>query len=148
MDKKRIEIIATVVMVFILAVAWVNTLSVMRRRSKPRPVAAAVVAPLVMPAEKAASQPQKNNAQEQLAALNWGRDPFSGRVYVAPSNAEGIGDLKVEGIVWDPRHPLAMINGRVLRKGDNFRGNVVVNIKEDSVILSDGNRDLEIKVGK
>jgi len=147
MDKKRIEIIATSAMVLVLIIAWVNSVGAIRKRGAPK---AAVVSSAVVSTEEMAKivlTPQKKDKPTELLT-QWGRDPFSGKVYTTASRAEGLGDLKVEGVIWDKKNPLAMINGRVLKKGDNFKGNVIVDIKENSVILSDGNRDIELKVGK
>ncbi len=148
MDKKRIEIIATFIMALVLIMAWMNSFKVMRKRSVPV-VASVSAAPqegtgkLTQP-----QQPPEKKDKPKEVITRWGRDPFSGKAYSTASRAEGLGDLKVEGVIWDKKNPLAMINGRVLKKGDNFKGNVVVDIKENSVILSDGNRDIELKVGK
>jgi len=147
MDKKRIEIIATAIMVFILIIAWMNSINVIRKRRSPAPVAASVSVAAEPKVAKTAQSQVKNSEPEDTVG-EWGRDPFSGRVYTKASSAQGLGDLKVEGIIWDKRHPLVMINGKVLKIGDSFKGNVVVAIKEGSVTLSDGTRDLEVKVGK
>lgn len=150
MDKKRIELIATAIMVFILIIAWMNSMKAIRKRSSPAPVVAAAGSVTAEPKAQMPSgaKPAVNKTEPQDEISQWGRDPFSGKIYVTASRAQGLGDLKVEGIIWDKNNPMAMVNGHVLKKGDNFKGNVVVDIKENSVILNDGNRDLELKIGK
>lgn len=147
MDKKRIEIIATAIMVLILIVAWTNSFKVIRKRGSPVPAVVAVAPQANAVKFDQPQQPAKKDKPEEVLG-QWGRDPFSGKTYTTVSRVQGLGDIKIEGIIWDKKNPLVMINGRVLKKGDNFKGNVIVDIKENSVILSDGNRDLELKVGK
>lgn len=46
--------------------------------------------------------------------------------------------LTLEGILWDPQSPLAIINDNIVGKGDKIEGAEVVEIKEDRVILRYG----------
>lgn len=42
----------------------------------------------------------------------------------------------LDGIIWDPENPIAMINGLDLHVGDRIKGAKVVEIRIDSVVLS------------
>ncbi|MEA3346668.1 MAG: hypothetical protein U9Q21_01095 [Candidatus Auribacterota bacterium] len=75
---------------------------------------------------------------------SWGRDPFT-----IPKTPVDISvELKLNGIMWDRDNPLTIINGKVLKTGGKIGTNTVINIKQDKVILSDGNREFELKLGK
>ena len=47
-------------------------------------------------------------------------------------------DLKIEGIVWDKINPYVIINGLVVREGEEIFGYEVVKIEERQVTLSEG----------
>ena len=48
--------------------------------------------------------------------------------------------------MWDKEKPIAIINGEIIKVGDNVGGNIVVDIKQDRVILNDGAKDFELKL--
>jgi hypothetical protein len=43
--------------------------------------------------------------------------------------------LSLEGIIWDPDNPMAVINGKVMGKGDSIKGARIVKIGQKSVTL-------------
>jgi len=149
MDKKRIKIIAAAVLALVFIFAGANDIrAINKRKEAPRPVVTQAVVPQTEKTSVIPAPPVKIKESRQDAGAEWGRDPFSGKTYTAASQSQRVTDLKIDGIIWDPKEPLAMINGRVVKKGDNFKGNVIVDIKEDRVILNDGIQDFELKVGK
>ena len=83
-------------------------------------------------------------AWAKSAHSSWGRDPFT--LPKAPVDISV--ELKLKGIMWDRDNPLTIINGKVLKKGDKIGSNTVIDIKRDRVILSDGDREFELKLGK
>lgn len=80
--------------------------------------------------------------EAQLARwdLDWKRDPFM----PAGSSAGASIPLSLTGIVWDEKMPIAMVNDRVLRNGDEIDGYKVVQIKPSSVVLSSGQETFEL----
>lgn len=73
----------------------------------------------------------------------WGENPFlAERGGSTPSEAPGSGSSKAEillqGILWDPATPTAIINNRLLSKGDQVGRWEVEEIRRDQVVLSDG----------
>ena len=61
---------------------------------------------------------------------SWGRDPFSRA------------DLLIlRGIAWDPENPKAIISDRIAEIGEEVGGNMIIDIRPDSVILSNGRDD-------
>lgn len=52
--------------------------------------------------------------------------------------AEIDNNIRLNGVFFNPDEPMALINNHVLRIGDTVEGFLLVDIKEDSVILKDG----------
>lgn len=72
----------------------------------------------------------------------WGRSPFTLSLNdSAPSN-------ELNGILWDPVSPKALINGQIVGVGDSVGAATVVEIKQSSVILDDGTRDVHLRLGE
>jgi len=78
----------------------------------------------------------------------WGRDPF-----VLPS-AQGVaesgteGGLKLSAIIYRKNSGVAIINDRILRKGDRIGGKEIAQILADRVILRDGSGERELLVNR
>jgi hypothetical protein len=143
MDKKRIEIIVTALLVLVLVVVWINSCNFLSKRkaaSVTAPLAGASASPL--PATVTVSPSVKTPVVD---AGTWSRCPFSGKIY---SEAEGRQDLNLSGIMWSPKKPLAVINERVVKAGDKIFGSVVIEIRKDKVILNNGSADFELKLSK
>jgi hypothetical protein len=74
----------------------------------------------------------------------WGRNPFS----ISGAPIRRFGGLTINGILWDKKNPLAIINERIVKIGDKIDGNTVVGIEQDRVILNDGSKDIELLLGQ
>lgn len=68
------------------------------------------------------------------------RDPFvplvtEGGLYIGNTQLiESLNDITLEGIVWDPNsEPICIINGMVLRKGEEIGGAQIMEINEDAI---------------
>jgi hypothetical protein len=70
----------------------------------------------------------------------WGRDPFSLEKKASKQESK----LELRGIVWDEKNPQAIINGDIVRKGDQIGNNRVVEVKRDVVVLNDGTKDFTL----
>lgn len=138
MDKKRIELVVTAVLVLILILSWANSIKISKRRKGAAPAKAASAK--LAPAEKEAV----GASEQDWQSLEWARDPFTGRVY--SGEASGPIDLQLQGILWDEKKPRALIGGEIVGKGDALGNNVVIKISKDSVLLNDGTNDLELKL--
>ncbi|MDP8229672.1 MAG: hypothetical protein P9L93_01055 [Candidatus Gorgyraea atricola] len=71
--------------------------------------------------------------EETTIKEGWGHDPFT-------LGSAGAGDIELEGLVlngimWDPANPLAIINSDVIKVGDSLGTATVVEITQNSVIL-------------
>jgi hypothetical protein len=74
------------------------------------------------------------------------RDPFTSNP--VPSVKASAYGVQLSGIVWDKDKPMAIINGRVVKVGDNVDGRMVSVIKQDRVVLNDGISEIELKLGR
>ncbi len=74
---------------------------------------------------------------------SWARNPF-----IPGDLADTSGRLIVKGIVWgdDEVGTFAIINDKIVKKGDEIGGKRVVEIKKDKVIINDGQNNFELKL--
>ncbi|MEK6728053.1 MAG: hypothetical protein AABY28_05235 [Candidatus Omnitrophota bacterium] len=75
---------------------------------------------------------------------SWARNPFT----LQKTSSKVFEGLILGGIMWDKEKPLAIINDEIVKIGDNVSGNIVVDIKQDKVILKDGAKDFELRIGE
>jgi len=54
--------------------------------------------------------------------------------------------LSLEGILWTPERPLAIINDQIVSKGDIVQGAKVINIKKEGVTLRYGEEETFLKL--
>jgi len=136
MDKKRLEIIITVVLAAVLIFSWIKTVAKIKERSSPvpQPVQAAV-APLISTGHSPAVIEEVKESSI--------RCPFSGKIY---SGREEVVDLKLTGIVWDDKRPQALINDNVVQEGSSVGQFKVIKIYKDKVKLGSAIGDFEIKL--
>lgn len=146
MDKKKIEIIATSILAVVFIIVWANAIKAIKKRGKPVSTASSVVAPnIFIPKsdEKSDIKPLWTEEKD----LTWLRCPFSGKSFSGALTHEVI-NLKLTGILWDEESPQAVINNRILGIGDRIGNNEILDINQDLVILFDGNRNFELRVGQ
>ena len=53
-------------------------------------------------------------------------------------------DLYLEGIIWDPIKPMAIINDEIVSSGDKIRGVTIIKIEKDKVVLSYQNKTFDL----
>ncbi|MCU0651870.1 MAG: hypothetical protein MUC39_02890 [Candidatus Omnitrophica bacterium] len=149
MDKKRTEIIITVILAGILVLVLLKSMRKISAKFKSSSVPAAS-------ALSRAYHPLITKGQEvkkaQLPApidteTKWGRCPFSGKAYSATSKTEVI-NLKLTGIVWDESDPQALINGKVVQRFDRVGQFTVIEIYRDKVKLSQDGKYFEIYLSR
>lgn len=152
MDKKRLEIIITLALVPVLIFAWAGAFSFMRKRSaKPKPKPAVSLSNVSAPAPPAAAIPLPAAAAPVAAnppeedGGEWQRDPFSGKNYAPVSSGGGV-KLQLSGIIWDAKKPYALFGEEVVREGDTLAGYKIAKINKNSVIVTDGVRDSELRM--
>ena len=82
----------------------------------------------------------KRNAKRSSYG-SWSRNPF----IIGASIRVGTEDI-LEGIIWDAKLPLALINGKTVKIGSKLGSDMVIDIQKNKVILNDGTRDRELKL--
>ncbi|MBL7170765.1 MAG: general secretion pathway protein GspB [Candidatus Omnitrophica bacterium] len=55
-------------------------------------------------------------------------------------------DLYLEGIIWDPIKPMAIINDEVVSSGDKIRGVTIIKIEKDKVVLSYQDKTFDLRM--
>lgn len=104
-------------------------------------------APAVLQAEPL-SEINLDFLKRQEKALQWGRDPFA-----LPDKRSGIGmrvdrEFHLSAIIYRSGKGLAIINNKILRKGDKIDGRKIADIREDRVILRDTAGERVLRVDK
>lgn len=150
MDKKRIEITITAILIVVFILAWANTFKFLRKKAKPvsTPTPSALstpAAPALITARGITAKASEEVAPEKN--LEWGRCPFCGKIYSGQEG--GPIDLKLTGIVWDEKKPQALINNLIVKEGDSIGHFRVIKIFKDKVQLSsDTGAYFEIRLAK
>ena len=73
--------------------------------------------------------------QEEAWTRSWGRDPFAAEGPEVNGSGSSASDLHVSGIVWDEVMPVAIINEKVLKVGDEIHGFSIDKITQRSVYV-------------
>ena len=130
----------------IILIALVGVLVVVYARVFRRPAASSVPTEPAAPSAAlelpvAAPSVQRDAQRDRARALTWSRDPFT----QGASAGEGSG-LALSGILWDPTHPMAIINGTTVHVGDEFEGYRILDIALDHVSVSDGTDTFQLLI--
>jgi hypothetical protein len=92
--------------------------------------------------ERPVSEELRSAQRERLASLKWSRDPFT----LGATSGGQLSGLILSGILWDATAPLAIINGSMVRAGEDVEGYRVVAITTDSVVFTDGTDTFQLKI--
>lgn len=135
-DKKILILIITGIAAFFSLLYGILTPSKIRRQIMSGAAAVSRVnQKVVIPIQNVLTE---GRASARSAYHSWARDPFS------PSAINRVVDLELNGILWDTEAPQAIINEHIVGIGDIVRGNIIVDITQDTVILNDGLTDFEL----
>lgn len=89
---------------------------------------------------------EKNESQ-----YKWGNDPFLAPKNMRQKGQEGalkINGMVLNGVIYKSGGGVAIINNKIMKKGDVVAGKKLVEILKDRVILSDGDEKIELMVEK
>jgi hypothetical protein len=86
--------------------------------------------------------------ERQEKYRQWGRDPFVASPITSGEESGMVGGLKLSAIIYRKNSGVAIINNRILRKGDRINGKEISQIFEDRVVLRDGSGDRDLRVNK
>ncbi|SYZ72508.1 hypothetical protein TRIP_C20623 [Candidatus Zixiibacteriota bacterium] len=89
---------------------------------------------------------------EKYRSLAWGSDPFSREnnrlAIVTTPTAPERPVWTLGGILYDETHPAAIVNGRIVRKGESVNGAVVSHIGRNQVILQKDGEEISLSIAK
>lgn len=143
-QKDLIEIgitgVLLVVLIFVFGNAAKKTRSRMVKNVDSNSISLAVVAPVQ--GDKIDSKNLYRLLEQEAKTIELKRDPFTAAPIISEKNMQS--GFALTGILWDKVKPLAIIDGDVVKKGGRVGDKVVVDIKQDRVILSDGQDLFEV----
>ncbi len=89
----------------------------------------------------------------ELNIKNWGRDPFRDMTKkivrrTTPKPRAVLPTFRLEAISYRDGNSIALINDRILKKGDTISGYRVMDIASDRVVLSDSKNRIVLKLEK
>lgn len=141
MEKNKKLIILAVLIVVVIFV-WARAFRGPSRRRARAPSRAPGLALEKGELELFRAQAVPKRTRAKSAYATWDRNPF----VRGERGAMVVSGLNLDGIVWDEKSPYAIINDKIVEVGDRIAGKKVIEIKVDSVILSDGTREYELKL--
>jgi hypothetical protein len=148
MDKKRLEIIITSLLILVLIFVWINTAKVLSKKSKHKAKALAVSYPADKETpstglgQKKITPIIKENIWPEKEDIDFLRSPFSGKKY----GEEQPPDFKISGIMWDETNPQVIINGKISKAGDSIEGFIIEKIERNKVILFNARKRIELNI--
>lgn len=125
-----------------VVIAFVAFLLAAVVKSKPARKAAAQAPGAAVNA--AADKPVEAPSPGRSSFPSWGRDPFA----VGSVPVQATGDLSLSGIFWDAKKPVCLIDGKMLKTGDEISGAKVLEINKDTVLLKVGDELRTLRVGR
>ena len=147
MQKKDIiQLGITGVLVIVLLFVGLHTLNGKKTKAAPPLDKKGLSQQTTAVSEKGREKGLFVKLEQETKGMELKRDPFLKKqtsIPLGPSHG-----LSLSGIIWDQEKYAAVINNRIVSIGDKIEGNVVLDIKKDSVILTDGNINFELTIGK
>ena len=138
-NKERNELYITIALSVVLVILIVQSFSRLNKQKK-------IVANLSVPQSKSLSEKKDQGLyatlEKEMTKVRLVRDPF----FQQPIADSTQGGMRVTGIAWDEVHPTAILNGQVIKPGDEIIGYKVANIMKNKVILTDGFRNVELNL--
>ena len=134
-----------------LGVAILVFLRMRRPPSSPIPHEAQVADAVPVPREPVSALPapvSEGSARRQLQRqhamqLAWQRDPFT----LSPAaTVRQVSDLTLSGILWDLTDPIAIVNGQMVRVGEDYEGYHILAISEDRITFTDGTHTSHLRL--
>lgn len=154
--KDKIELGITVVLGVVLLVASLLLFQKMKTRQGPRPAVSSPTAKTVSRAKgpshgkilhrkKVDGEKFINRFNLVTAALPLERDPFTAGQAKA-RDAKAV--LPLNGILWDPTNPVAVVGTDFLKEGDSVDRFKIVKIHPTKVVFQDGGTQFEVSLNQ
>jgi len=137
MDKRKIELIVTAILVGVFLLFLTNT--VIKFSSKKKKITARATRRL---SKKITDLKAKKQAKRQIIKepLGWGRDPF----VLAEGDTSKVASLVFGGILWDSKHPKVILNNEVYKEGDKIGDIEIVKITKDGIVFKEGGKTRKV----
>lgn len=76
------------------------------------------------------------------------KDPFTPPVVKAieKQDTDALAGVRLEGIIWDEKNPIAVVNDKVVGIGDVISGAKIIEIKENEVIFDVNGQRISVKL--
>ena len=133
MSRKKLGIFLTLGLLGVLFLFWVFKTPFQPRKEQTL-TRTTETEQIVSPSDK------REVGRLKSSYSSWGRNPF-----IPAGQRESFG-LSLKGIIWDEEEPFAIINEKIVRKGDEIEGKKVIEIERDKVIMNDGKSNFELKL--
>ena len=146
--KKKRDVIITSILLVIFAISFTKNILLRNKSAAPPPVADSSVAQSMTEQLVLVTNIRLyDKLRKERVALwerEWGRDPFA--MQQAVTGMVKAVNLTLKGILWNEKTPKAIVNEKTLLTGDTIYGYTVVEIKQRSVILKTGEKNIELQV--
>ncbi|MCK5014324.1 MAG: hypothetical protein KAS66_10935 [Candidatus Omnitrophica bacterium] len=143
MDKQQKLKIALPILVLVMIVVWgpviIGSGSKKKNAGKTNNVSTST-SPQGSSADLIVLARSNERKKARTSYTDWGRNPFA----LAESPKASV----LEGIMWDSRNPKAIINGYILGIGEKVGSGVIINIKQTSVTVTNGNTEKVYHLGQ
>ncbi len=100
--------------------------------------------------EPVASQSMWDGGETFVYDSKNSKDPFGPGEFVwTPTRTLlQLKESQLEGILWDDKDPLVVIEGKVLKKGDTYIGARLTDIRQDHAVFSVGDTNVTVPVAQ
>ena len=147
-EKKRRDIIITTILLVIFAISFTKNV-LLRKKSEPTPAGVSIdtsqgISDQLIIVTNIRVYDKLRKERVALWDREWGRDPFVPQQALA-TIVKAV-NLTLKGILWDEKNPKAIVNEKTLLEGDTIYGYTVIKIKQRSVVLKTGEKNIELQV--
>ncbi len=143
-QKDLIELGITGILVIVLIVAFGNAAKKAHSRIVKNTEVVNLNSVAPVKEERIDSRSLYKVLEDEAKSMELKRDPFTTAPIISEKNMQS--GFALTGILWDKVKPMAIIDGDVVKKGGRVGNKVVVDIKKDRVILSDGQDLFEVRL--
>jgi len=143
--KEKIQIGITGILVLVLLIAAAGALKGKKPAQRPLTKTKSAVGPVAAPSASAEEKNLFQKLEEESKGLEAKRDPFS-KAVIIPEKVST--ELYLSGILWDAEIPKAIIGEVIVGVGEKVKGKTVIEIQRNRVILTDGFKNFELRLGE
>ena len=92
--------------------------------------------------------PVSPNTEEFIYDSHGKKDPFAPPVLSGAEKVdiEMLTGIKLEGIIWDEKNPMAIINDKIVGVGEEIAGAKIVGITENEVVFNVNGQEIKLRL--